>query len=277
MSEGDQAHLLRELGAAAALRPKLQLPALAITGGKGGVGKTCVAVNLGVLLARMGLKPLLVDCDLGLANADVLLGVNPDTTLHDVVIGNAPIGSAIIAGPHKLAFLPAASGREELTRLSHQQLGRFIQELARAAAAYDVLLLDTAAGIHREVIQLLACSRVVLCVVTPDPTSITDAYALIKILESQAPGADIRILVNQATHQDEALRVFNRLRQVARSFLKRDLQFMGAMPRDRSVADAVRRRVPFAAQGDCPAASALKSVALRLKGERWKEGAGLKE
>ena len=155
----------------------------------------------------MGLHPLLVDCDLGLANADVLLGLNPTTTLYDVVIGGSPLGSAIIEDRRGFGFIPAASGREELTRLGNRQLAGLLKELHRAAGAHDLLVLDTAAGIHREVVTLLRASKVVLMVVTPDPTSITDAYALIKVLEQQDPGRDIRILVNQASSQEEACSV----------------------------------------------------------------------
>lgn len=250
----------------------IALPALAVTGGKGGVGKTCVAVNLGVALARLGLRPLLVDADLGLANADILLGVDPEHTLHDHIVGGLPLAQVVTRSPHGLDFVPAASGHDELAALDEARLAALGGGLARLAQGYDLLVIDTPAGIGREVMSALRSSRVVLVVVTPDPTSITDAYALIKVLESQRSGKDLRVLVNQARDQSEAQAVFNRLRGVALKHLGRDLAFAGELPRDGAVVEAVRRRRPLlAGTVDGPAATALRALARRLKGERWKD------
>lgn len=271
---GDQATRLRQLtrGSRPMATPAdLLLPALAVTGGKGGVGKTCVAVNLAVSLARLGLRPLLVDADLGLANADILLGVDPARTLHDHFAGGAPLAEVVTRTPWGIDFVPAANGHEELASLDDQRLAALNAGLGRLGAGYDLLVIDTPAGIGREVMAALRASRVVLVVATPDPTSLTDAYALIKVLESQRPGKDVRILVNQARDRAEAQAVFARLRAVAAKHLGRELAFAGELPRDPAVADAVRRRRPFAAaQADSPAAAALRGLALRLKGEAWK-------
>jgi flagellar biosynthesis protein FlhG len=253
-------------GAAAVPR----LPALAVTGGKGGVGKTSIAVNLSLLLKRLGLKPCLVDFDLGLANADVLLGVAPTATLAEVILGGAPLESAIMTAPGELPFVPAASGREELTRLGQAQLQQLFAALGRIAAGYDLLVIDTAAGIGREVMAALRAAKVVLVVVTPEPTSLADAYALIKVLETSEPGRDIRVVINQANNQSDGMETFNRLRKVANSFLQRDLALAGVLPRDRAVGDAVRARRPFALGADNPMVQALRAVAMRLKGEAWK-------
>jgi flagellar biosynthesis protein FlhG len=266
----DQAHGLRKHTAIpdAVLPPSL--PAVAITGGKGGVGKTCIAVNLALMLARLGRKPLLVDCDLSLANADVLLGLNPTTTLFEVLSGAASLSGAVVEGPNGMGFLPAASGRDELTRLSQSQLDLLIKGLGAVSRGYDLLVIDTPAGIGREVMTLLRASRTVLVVVTPEPTSLADAYALIKVLESGDPGRDIRIVINQANHQDDAVQTFTRLRQVVATYLHRDVTLAGALLRDRAVSDAVRNRKPFVLGPDGPAVQSLRALAMRMKAENWR-------
>jgi flagellar biosynthesis protein FlhG len=266
----DQAQNLRRSTAIpeAVLPPSL--PAVAITGGKGGVGKTCIAVNLALMLARLGKKPLLVDCDLSLANADVMLGLNPTTTLYEVLTGAAPLAGAIVEGPNGMGFLPAASGRDELTRLSQSQLDLLTKGLGIIGKGYDMLVIDTPAGIGREVMTLLRASRTVLVVVTPDPTSLADAYALIKILENGDPGRDIRVVINQAAHQDEAVQTFTRLRQVVSTYLHRDLIMAGSLPHDRAVSEAVRNRKPFALGPDGVAVQAIRALGMRMKAENWK-------
>ncbi len=264
----DQLAGLRTAAGIPTTMPKLA--ALAVTGGKGGVGKTCVAVNLAVACVKHGLRVLLVDLDLGLANADVLLGVDPAKSLHDVIIHGADPGSVICKTPSGVDLVPAASGREDLTALTENQHLKLFSHIQRLSAGYDLCILDTAAGIGGTVMAALRAARAVLVVLTPDPTSMTDAYAQIKVLESKDPGHDLRVVVNQSGSHAEGVEVFNRLRKVAKAYLKRDLSLIGQIPRDRAVTDAVRSRRPFAG-GDSngPAAQAMRQLAVRIKGERW--------
>jgi flagellar biosynthesis protein FlhG len=264
----DQAHSLRQ---AAGLPGSLPLlPAIAVTGGKGGVGKTCVSVNLAVSLAKIGLRPLLVDLDLGLANADVLLGVNPERSLAEVITQGVPLAQVVVPTAYGVDLVPAASGRDDLTSLSEDQHLRLFHNLGQLTGGHDLIILDTAAGVHRTVTSALRSSQVVLLVVTPDPTSITDAYALLKVLEGQERGKDIRVLVNQAANLAEAQAVCQRLRGVAQKFLGRDLTFIGHLPRERAVTDAIRARKPFAhAAPTSQAAQALRQLAMRIKSEAW--------
>jgi flagellar biosynthesis protein FlhG len=270
--EPEAADQAQQLRAMASNQPSsIQLPALAITGGKGGIGKTCLSVNLSLALLEQGLKPLLIDLDLGLANADVMLGLNPSTTLYDVIVSGRPLTDAIVPAVNNLPFMPAASGREELTQLQPKQIQRLLKELSKLSSDYDLFVFDTAAGIGREVSLFLHASRTILVVVTPEPTSIADAYALIKVIETKSPGKDIRIVVNQSANQDEAVSTFARLRKVALAYLQRDLVFFGAVPRDRAVGDAVRRRRPLVLGDDGPAVQAIRSFAMRLKNEKWQQ------
>jgi flagellar biosynthesis protein FlhG len=272
VADHDQARNLREaaarLGDPGETPPSL--PALAVTGGKGGVGKTSIAVNLALLLARLGKRPLLVDFDLGLANADVMLGLEPRTTLYEVATNAARPDEAVLTGPEGIGFVPAASGRDELTRLTPIQLNRLLASLGRLADGYDLMVIDTPAGIGGEVLAALRASKVVLVVTTPEPTSLTDAYALIKVLEAAQPGKDLRVVVNQAANQSEGLETFARLRKVVNTYLQRDLTLSGVLPRDLAVGRAVRRRQPLALGPDGPALQALRAMALRLKEEAWK-------
>lgn len=263
----DQAHNLRTAVSEAPIR----LPAVAITGGKGGVGKTAIAVNLALVLARLGIKPLLVDFDLSLANADVLLGLNPEATMADFLSGDATLANVVMRTADGIGFVPAASGRDELTRLGEGPLRRLYLGLGQIASDYDLMIIDTAAGIGREVMETLKVSRTVLVVVTPDPTSLTDAYALIKVLEREDPGHDVRILVNLANNQTDGVETYNRLRKVVATYLHRELPLAVAMPRDTRVAEAVRNRRLFAGGPDCPALASLRTLGMRLKAEKWKQ------
>ncbi len=271
----DQARDLRAASSAAAGTSTAAvtwptLPTLAITGGKGGVGKTCIAVNLAIALAKLGKRPLLVDLDLGLANADVLLGVNPQRTLYDVVFGGIALAEVVVSA-HGVAFVPAASGHDELTRLSQEQLSRLFASLGELARGYDLLILDTAAGIGREVTAAVRSARTTLVTLTPDPTSMTDAYALIKVLDAQQPGLDLRVVTNMALGANEGLAAYVRLRTVAKTYLKRELPLAGQVPRDAAVAEAVRRRKPLlTGRNDGLAAQGIRALAQKLAGERWR-------
>jgi flagellar biosynthesis protein FlhG len=261
----DQAHNLRRALTRTATETGESVPAIAITGGKGGVGKTCLAVNLALMLTKLGRKSLLVDCDLSLANADVLLGLNPALTLYDVLFANRKISDAIVHHESGMGFIPAASGRDELTRMSDAKIDSLLKQLAGTSSTYQPIIFDTPAGIGREVMCMLRAAQTVVTVVTPDPTSLTDAYALIKLLEQSKPGHDIRVVINMAQNQDEAMQTFARLQKVVTTYLHREIPLLGILPRDQRIADAVRQRKPFALGPEGQALLALRTIAMRLK------------
>ena len=245
--------------------PLPRLPGFCVTGGKGGVGKTCVAVNLAILLAQSA-KPLLVDLDLGLANADLVLGVDPAANLAEVVLAGRDIASVVCESPLGVGLVPAASGVDALANLGQQELHRLFLGLAGLGRTRTPLILDTPAGIGREVIAACRAARLVCVVLTPEPTALADAYALIKVLEQAEPGRDVRVIVNMARDQQDGLMAFARLRAVAQKHLGRNVELLGVIPRDELVTTAVRRRKPIA---EGPALAALRGIAARLRGTTW--------
>lgn len=239
--------------------------ALAISSGKGGVGKSTVAVNLAVLLSRMGRRVALLDADMGTANADVLCNVMPVYTLAHVVAGRREIEDVVVQAPGGFSLIPGASGLAQMAALSSAERQRLIDQFARLERAYDVLLIDTGAGIGPSVLGLLSAADRVLIVTTPDPTAITDAYAVIKTAYRQHPGLDARLLVNQATDPEEGSQVYSRVANVCRKFLGLDVPYAGCLLSDPVVRDSVRSRRPFTLDHrQAPATVALNALAHRL-------------
>ena len=214
---------------------------MAITSGKGGVGKTNIVTNLAYALARKGLKVLVLDADLNLANVDVLLGLTPQFNLHHVFTGEKRLRDILVNAPGGFQILPASSGIMEMAELSEEQKLYFLEEIADLGQSLDMMLIDTAAGINNTVIYFTLAAQERVIVLTPEPTSLTDAYAMIKVLSSQNGVKRFRILVNAAQTEKEALAVYRQLTLVADRFLDSlSLDFMGFLPFDRSLPQSVR-------------------------------------
>ncbi|XAL99049.1 MinD/ParA family protein [Phycisphaeraceae bacterium D3-23] len=238
---------------------------LAITSGKGGVGKTTVAVNLAVELARLGRKVVLLDADLGTANADVMCNVMPATTLAHVVAGRREIEHAVVRAPGGFGLIPGASGLAQMAALSDYERERLLEQFRRLEQSYDVLLIDTGAGVGPNVLGFLVATESVLVVTTPDPTAITDAYAVIKTAHRQRPDIDVRLLVNLAQDADEARQVFVRVSNVCTKFLGMQVSYAGFLPSDPEVRASVRMRLPFVlGERTSPAAIGMNALAHRL-------------
>lgn len=250
---GDQAEALRKLADEArdtatsgTAAPKGRTAkVITITSGKGGVGKTNMTVNLGIALSRMGLKVVILDVDFGLANIDVLFGVVPKHTLVDLIRDERNIFEVLTNGPENVKFLSGGSGVEELVRLDNRQLKRFVGNIALLDKLYDVILIDTGAGLSRNVMNFIMAADEVLLVTTPEPTAITDAYALVKMVSRRDVKKPIRILVNKAESAREADDIITKLTTVSEKFLSLKLCKLGYILYDESVVRAVKQQKPF--------------------------------
>jgi len=217
---------------------------IAVTGGKGGVGKTNVSVNLATAMAEMGHETVLLDADLGLANVDVLLGLRPKKTIADVLDGTCGLEEVMLQASDRLRIVPAASGTQEMTSLSAHEHAELIHAFNSIADNLDVLIVDTAAGISDSVVNFVRAAQEVLVVVCDEPTSITDAYALIKLLNRDYQMTRFRVLANMVLTEQEGRNMFNKLLTVTDRFLDVTLQYVGSIPYDESVRKAVQKQVP---------------------------------
>ncbi|VVP78340.1 MinD/ParA family protein [Pseudomonas fluorescens] len=239
---------------------------IAVTGGKGGVGKTTVAVNLSLALAELGRRVVLLDGDLGLANIDALLGLVPQYTLADLIEGRCGLSDVLVWGPGGVRIVPAASGIRSMVNLSPAQHAGLIQAFSEIDDSLDVLVIDTAAGIGDSVVSFVRAAQEVLLVVCDEPTSITDAYALIKLLNRDYGMNRFRVLANMAQSPQEGRNLFAKLIKLTERFLDDvTLQYVGAVPYDESVRKAVRKqRAIYENFPRSQCAQAFQAIALKV-------------
>jgi len=216
---------------------------ISVTSGKGGVGKTSVVANLALALCRMGQRVLVLDADLGLANLDVMLGLNPLYTIDHLLRGERKLEEILIQGPGGFELLPAASGIPELTELDNTQRLLLLDELDSLKDRFDVLLIDTGAGISSNVMYFNYAAMEKIVIITNEPTSLTDAYALIKVLTSRYKQKRFKVLVNSAQSANEAERIYRHLSLVVDQFLgSPSLDYLGWIPFDKQMPAAVRKQ-----------------------------------
>jgi len=245
----------------------------AVTSGKGGVGKTFVSANLAAALARAGRRVLVLDADLGLANLDVVLNLFPKVTLHDVFTGRCSLNDAILPAPGGFDVLLAGSGMVEYSRMTSEVRDQLLQVIADVAPRYDHVLLDTGAGISDVVLFTVSLAGQVLIVATPEPTSMTDAYATIKVLSATQGRRHVSLVVNQVRRPGEGRSVRTQLQQVVDRYVSPELdtpltlELLGEVPSDPAVREAVlRRQLLMAVMPGTPAAIGIVGVATRLLG-----------
>ena len=273
----DQATRLRMLAANARFQTAMNETAelcraktIAITSGKGGVGKSNIALNLAIAFSNRGHKVLLMDADINLANLDVLMGLTPRYTLHDVIQGTKVLSEIIVTGAGGIDLLPANSGAVDLWNINTTTMAPIFLQLAELEGLYDYILVDTAAGIAPYVIDFVVSAQEVLVVTHSEPTAMMDAYAVIKLASQQLSrmgreSARIRVVLNRVTHRVEARETFNKMNKAVSHFLGFTIEPAGIVLADNHVSLAVKRRIPLiSAYPNCPASRCIQGLAGRF-------------
>lgn len=215
---------------------------IAVSGGKGGVGKSNISVNLSIALAELRRRVVLLDADLGLANVDVLLGIRATHTLADVLAGTHSLIDVLVTGPAGVKIVPASSGVQRMAELSSAEHVGLINAFNELSDQVDILVIDTAAGISDTVVSFVRAANEVIIVVCDEPSSITDSYALIKLLNKEYGMQRFRVVANMTRTQQEGINMFNKLNTVCERFLDVTLQFVGQIPFDENVRKAVQKQ-----------------------------------
>ncbi len=259
----DQAEGLRKLVGINDAAPRV----IAVTSGKGGVGKTNIATNLSLVLCQMGYRVVLLDVDLGLANVDIVLGITPKFNLGHVFRGEKSLQDIMVEGPLGLKILSGGSGITDLANLNGWRLEVFIKSLEQLNRDFDFVILDTGAGIHRTVLSFVLAATEVLVVTTPEPTAITDAYGLLKVIHQRSPHAQVRLLVNMAKSPNEAELVADKLNSVLREYVAWEVDYIGYILQESHLAKAVSDQQPvLLAFPSAMSSRSLKRIAGTLVG-----------
>jgi flagellar biosynthesis protein FlhG len=243
------------------------LRVLAITSGKGGVGKTTLSTNLAVAFAEAGQKVVVIDADLGTANVDVVLGLKPQYHLGHVANGQKGILDIALQAPGGFTVIPGGSGLQELTQLSEIQFTKVITSFNQLEGLADIILLDTGAGISRDVSNFLLAADEIVFVTTPEPHAMTDAYAIIKVMHSLHSTAVKRLIINKADGELEAGIIASRLTRVVQQYLKEELEFLGGVEEDRVISRSLRKQTPLLLlEPSCVPAKSIRRIASKIMG-----------
>ena len=268
----DQATRLRQLAAASHRRARV----VAVTSGKGGVGKSSIALNLAIAAARNLERVVLIDADFGLANLDIMCGVAAPAGLAEVVAGRRRLYDVALKTPYGVDLVAGASGIAYIADLPDEDRARLLAQMEAVEREADLVVIDTGAGVSRNVIKIAAAADDCLVVTTPEPTSVTDAYAAVKLISREREHGSIALVVNLASSREEAARAAARIAAVSRQFLRVELETAGFVPADANVARAVRMRRPLVyAFPSSAAALAIASVARRFASNGSDPGDGL--
>jgi flagellar biosynthesis protein FlhG len=286
----DQAEKLREIindiksyskqSAALTATPPAEARVITITSGKGGVGKTNFTVNLAIKLAQMGKRVIIIDADLGLSNVDVIMGKISKYNLSDVIKNNKDIMEILEEGPYGVRFISGGSGVQELIKLNKLQMVDLLMKIGKLDSEADIILIDTGAGLSESVLSFVHASKEVILVTTPDPTAITDAYALIKTISLKDSYKNIKIVVNRVESDTEAYNILDRLKVVSEKFIGIKLNSLGFIMYDNCVSKSVKIQQPFVLNySKCEATKNINDIAkilLETKSTEMTGSSGLK-
>lgn len=240
----DQADRLRAISSTKGTSTRV----ISVTSGKGGVGKTNVAVNTAILMSQKGLKVLLIDADIGLANAALMMGVKNEKTIDDVMFGQSSIFDVFVTTPYGFDLLPSSSGVRKMLAMDNFSQRVLFDHLKGAMGEYDVVIFDTAPGLGDHVLNFNASAHDIIVVTHPEPTALMDAYALIKVLAEERKEKHFKLLVNRSRSLADGLDAFRKLTEVSDQFLNISVDFLGSIPEDPAVSDAVRLQKPVVAK-----------------------------
>ena len=245
---------------------------IAVTSGKGGVGKTSVSVNMALQFQKMGKKTVIIDADFGLANIEVMLGVHPKYNISDLIYNDMEIEDIVTRGPEGVGFISGGSGVSELVNLERQDLQTFVSKMAMLDKLADIIIIDTGAGISDAVLEFLVCSPEILVVITPEPTSTMDAYALLKAIhrrkEFKPELKKINVIANRVGSEKEGQSLFYNLSMVSSQFLHINLRYLGCIPQDMNAVKAIVQQRPITMSfPNSMAARALRTISCSLNEE----------
>ncbi|WLR52355.1 MinD/ParA family protein [Bacillus tianshenii] len=245
--------------------------AIAVVSGKGGVGKSNFSLNFALGLSNKGAKVLLFDMDIGMGNIDILMGLNAKHSIVDLFEHNLPIRDIIEIGTGNLSYIAGGSGMTNLFKMEEDRYQYFLDQLDSVFEEYDYIIFDIGAGISQESLKFILSAHELVVVTTPEPTSMTDAYAMMKYIHLRKEDIPFYLLVNRTYDERQALQSYNRLQRVCEQFLKRKLQYLGDLPDDRSVLAAVSKQTPFLLYDERSAASqAMREIIKRYENSSFK-------
>lgn len=277
----DQAEGLRKMIQQTEARPAARV--ITVTSGKGGVGKSSISINLAIQLSRLGKRVVVFDADFGLANIEVMLGIRPRFNMADLMFRGKELKDIVTPGPENISFISGGSGIQELARMNRDQVMYLTRKLAELDAYADVIIIDTGAGISDNVLEFVVSSSEVLLVATPEPTSITDAYALLKALnrkkEFSKTNTTIKMIANRVRSREEGEHLYEKMSIVVQKFLNIPLEYLGAVPMDEQIAKAVMRQKPISVtHPEAPSTKAIKDITDKLmKIEKEQERRGISQ
>lgn len=269
--------LMKENYAERTIPPQRKTKIIAITSGKGGVGKTNIATNLGIAYSNMGKKVIVIDADLGLANVNVMLNIIPQYNLYHVIKRQKSMSEIIIPTNYGIKLIAGASGFSKIANMNEEERNAFVREMYTLAEA-DIIIIDTSAGVSKNVISFLVAADEVIVVTTTEPTAITDAYGIIKIIATEIDNIDtnLKLIVNRVNNSGDGKKIADRMVQIASQFLNLKIEYLGFIYNDPAVEKAVLKQTPFYVYAPKSKASAcIRHIVSRLEKTGYTEGGGI--